>query len=60
MRRVIAQPACAALFQPDVSSGDFAFAERHPAFQTETRRLERHIILHPFAQPRLDVNIVGL
>ncbi len=57
---LITQPTCPAFFQPDITAGNDPFANRHPGFQAETRSLQRNIILHPFTQPRFDVDVIGL
>ena len=60
VRTTLSQPTCPTFFQPDIAAGNDTFSDRHPCFQAKTRGLQRDIILHPFTQPRLDVNIVGL
>ena len=60
MRTVVTQPAGTAFLQPDIPPGDDAFIDRHPCFQAKTRSLQGDIVLHPFAQPRFDVNVVCL
>lgn len=53
-----AQPAGTALFQPDVTAGYIAFVDRHPAFKGELCRFQRNIVLHPFTEPRLQVDVI--
>ena len=60
MRFLLAQPAGTALFQPDVATGYIAFIDRHPAFKGELRRFQRNIVLHPFTEPRLQVDVIRL
>ena len=60
MGLTITLPAGAALLQPDVTAGDIAFVDSHPAFEAKARSLQRNIVLHPAAQPRLHVNIIRL
>lgn len=58
MRFLLAQPAGTALFQPDVTAGYIAFVDRHPAFKGELCRFQRNIVLHPFTEPRLQVDVI--
>ena len=46
--------------QADIAAGNDTFSDRHPCFQAKTRGLQRDIILHPFAQPWFDVDVVCL
>ena len=57
---LVALPAGAALFQPDIAIGDFAFIQRGPAFKAEASAGQRDVILHPLAEPRLHVDVIGL
>ncbi len=56
----LALPACTALFQPHVAAGNLAFADGHPPFKAETGAIEGDVVLHPFAQPRLNVDVIRL
>ena len=60
MRFFLAQPACTALFQPDIAADHIAFVDGHPAFKGELCRFQRNIVLHPFTEPRLQVNVISL
>ncbi len=59
-RQMVILPAGAALLQPHVAAGDFAFIQRRPPLKAKAGAGQRDIVLHPAAQPRLNVDIIGL
>ncbi|MNU98094.1 hypothetical protein D3C71_881980 [compost metagenome] len=53
-------PRRTALLQPDITGGNITIGQRQPAFKAKSRPLQRHVVLHPFTEPRFYINIIRL
>ncbi|MND86382.1 hypothetical protein D3C80_783450 [compost metagenome] len=60
MGLIVTFPCRATLLEPDIARRNVAIRQGEPAFKAKTRTLQRNVILHPFAQPRLDVDVIRL